>query len=79
MAMLAKRGELSHFVFVGLKWAKNLFAFSTELCERLCDFIAFRFLPLVEMTVLYMFCKIDSDTVISTEWRNLVFLFLLFS
>jgi len=27
----------------------------------------------------YIFCKIDSDTVISTEWRNLVFLFLFFS
>ena len=28
------------------------------------DKLAFRFLPLVEMTVLYMFCEIDSDTVI---------------
>ena len=39
--------------------------------------LAFRFLPLVEMTVLFMFCKIDSDTVISTEWRNL-FIFLIY-
>jgi hypothetical protein len=35
MAMLAKRGELSDFEIAGLKWAKNLFAFSTMLCKRL--------------------------------------------
>jgi len=32
---LAKEDELSDIVFVGLKWAKNLFAFSTMFCKRL--------------------------------------------
>jgi len=35
MQKLAKRGELSDFEIAGLKWAKNLFAFSTMLCKRL--------------------------------------------
>ena len=35
MQKLAKRDEISDIVFVGLKWAKNLFAFSTMLCKRL--------------------------------------------
>ena len=35
MQKLAKRDELSDIVFFGLKWAKNLFAFSTMLCKRL--------------------------------------------
>ena len=35
MQKLAQRYEISDIVFVGLKWAKNLFAFSTMLCKRL--------------------------------------------